>query len=327
LDTWLIREYVWAIYDGFLKANGARSEEEETPVEARPEFEVMVKAARRILKLSSEELPRTRAVFAICRVARQRGEWAMVMEFIQTLDPESLSDEAREQNGRTVPSDRQQWLSFITRACLELERYEECRRFAREGMERYAPVMFFPRWHALAQIRGGEAEAGLEELKAVERRFFAPWYVRREIAEACEQLGRDAEAWEWYSAAARSPGEMRNRAAMLAQMGHLLERLDAARWPWTTCCCPRPWGREKNGGRSWRSKAARRWRRSCSGMRPSSVYPPRRPQRRRSRPRCWIAAGRPGSRGRDPRAGAGECGRALSWIGSAHLPFPLYLRY
>src|SRR5713101_7356991 len=76
METWLIREYVWAIYDGYLKANGGTAEEEEAPAEERPGFEIMVKAARRILKLSREELPRTRAVLAICRVAKARREWA-----------------------------------------------------------------------------------------------------------------------------------------------------------------------------------------------------------------------------------------------------------
>jgi tetratricopeptide (TPR) repeat protein len=226
METWLIREYVWAIYDGYLKANGGTPEEEEAPAEERPGFEVRVKAARRILKLSREELPRTRAVLAICRVAKARREWATVLEFAQALDPESLSDETREQDGRSLPSDRQQWLGHVTRACLELERYEECRRFACEGMERYPNVMLFPWWHGLARVRGGEAEAGLRDLEEIERRFVAPWYVRRDIGEVYERLGRDADAWGWYCAAARSSGEMRSRIPMLARMGQLLERLD-----------------------------------------------------------------------------------------------------
>jgi hypothetical protein len=226
LETWLIREYVWAIYDGYLKANGEGAEGEAAPPEDRPGFEVMVKAARRILKLSQEALPRTRTVLAICRVAKARREWATVIEFAQTLDPETLSDEAREQNGRALPSDRQQWLGHLTRACLELERYEECRRFAGEGMERYPTVMFFPWWHGLARARGGEAEAGLRELEEVERRFAAPWYVRRDIGDVCERFGRDADAWGWYCAAARSPGAMLSRIPLLTRMGQLLERLD-----------------------------------------------------------------------------------------------------
>jgi hypothetical protein len=73
MDTWLIREYVWAIYDDFLKANGTGGEDDEAPVESRPEFGVVVKAARRILKLSSEELPRTRAVCLFPASSEPRG--------------------------------------------------------------------------------------------------------------------------------------------------------------------------------------------------------------------------------------------------------------
>lgn len=226
METWLIREYVWAIYDGYLKTNDDGAEEEGTTGEKPSEFEVMVKAARRILKLGREELPRTRTVLAICRVAKSRREWATVLEFAQELDPRTLSDEAREQKGHLLPSDRQQWLGHVTRACLELERYEECRRFAREGMECYPNLMLFPWWHALARVRSGEVEDGLRELEAVERRFVAPWYVRRDIAEVYERCGNDPGAWNWYCAAARSAGALTSRITMLARMGHLLERLD-----------------------------------------------------------------------------------------------------
>lgn len=112
------------------------------------------------------------------------------------------------------------------RACLELERYEECRRFAGEGMERYPNVMLFPWWHGLARVRGGEVEAGLRDLQEIERRFVAPWYVRRDIGDVYERLGQDADAWGWYCAAARSSGDMRSRIPMLARMGRLLERLE-----------------------------------------------------------------------------------------------------
>jgi hypothetical protein len=72
--TWLIREYVWAIYTGYLKAGPEADADDEAIAEEDQGFPIRVKAARRILKLSREELPRTRAVFAICREARQRRQ-------------------------------------------------------------------------------------------------------------------------------------------------------------------------------------------------------------------------------------------------------------
>lgn len=226
MDTWLVREYVWAIYDGYLKTNGKGEEEDEAPGEEQREFAVMVKAARRILKLSWEELPRLRTVFAICREARARRQWALVLEFALTLDPVKLPDQQPEQDEDRLPSPLQRWLYYVTRAHLELGHYDECLKLAREGIERYPQVMFFPWWHALARIGQGYAEQGLAELKRLPHRYAPQWYVLRDIAQTYEKLSRDEEAWRWYCAAARSPGELKGRIPMLVRMGQLLERLD-----------------------------------------------------------------------------------------------------
>jgi tetratricopeptide (TPR) repeat protein len=229
LDTWLIREYCWAIYDGYLKQNTDEEEEEEGRAEGRPGFEVRVKAARRILKLSREDLPRARAMFAICREAKAHGQWDLALEFAQAIDPATLSDDPRQMRGQTLPSDRQQWLYLVTRAHLELGHYDECLELAREGRDRYPVVLFFPWWHALAQVRQGHVEAGLRELEEVHRRFVSPWYIRRDIAEAYAALGWDEDAWRWYCAAARSAGDLRSRASMLLCMSETLARLSQLR--------------------------------------------------------------------------------------------------
>jgi tetratricopeptide (TPR) repeat protein len=229
LDTWLIREYCWAIYDGYLRQSSEVEEEAEEPAETGAEFELKVKAARRILKLCHEDLPRVRTVFAICREAKARGLWALALEFAQALDPAKLSEEVRQYQGRPVPSDRQRWLSIVTRACLELERYDDALRHAREGMEQYPHVLFYPWWHALALIRQGRVQAGVRELEEVHRHFVAPWYIPRDIADAYELLEQHETAWRWYCAAAMSSGDLKSRIPMLARMAEPLQRLD--RWP------------------------------------------------------------------------------------------------
>jgi tetratricopeptide (TPR) repeat protein len=225
---WLIREYVWAIYTGYLKAGAEADEEDEAVAEEDSGFAVRVKAARRILKLSREELPRTRAIFAICREARRRRQWPLVLEFAMALDGAALSDEPREENGRPLPSLRQQWLSHVTRAHLETGCYDACLQLAREGMERYPHVLYFPWWHALARVRSGNVEEGIFELEQLQQRFLSPWYLRRDLAEAYARLHRDEEAWRCYCEAANSAGEMKHRLPMLAEMAQLLERQE--RW-------------------------------------------------------------------------------------------------
>jgi tetratricopeptide (TPR) repeat protein len=224
-ELWLIREYVWAIYEGYLKGSAGDDEEGEPAEDGKQNFDVLVKATRRILKLSPDELPRRRAVFSVCRAAKALGRWPVVLEFAMALEREQLPDVVSERDGHPVASPLQQWLYIVTRAHLELENYDECLQFAREGMERYPHVMFFPWWHALAQVRRGNVDAGLRELEQVHHGYVAPWYVRRDIAEANERLGKDEEAWRWYSAAALSPGEPKGRIPMLGQMAQLLDRL------------------------------------------------------------------------------------------------------
>jgi tetratricopeptide (TPR) repeat protein len=221
---WLIGEYVWAVYEGYLRSRADQPEEEGATAEPDNEFAVMIKAARRILKLTQEELPRARAVFALCKEARRRGQWPVVLEFAMALDREALSDEPHTVNGRVLPSHRQQWLAHVTRAHLELARYDACLTFAQEGRESYPEVLFFPWWHAQAQVRRGNVAEGLQELEQIEERFTAQWYVRRDLADACEQLGRDADAWGWYCRAAGLFGELQRGVSLLPRMATLLER-------------------------------------------------------------------------------------------------------
>jgi tetratricopeptide (TPR) repeat protein len=246
---WLIREYVWAVYEGYLRSGADHPEEEGTTAEPDGEFPVMIKATRRILKLSQEELPQARAVFALCKEARRRGQWPVVLEFAMLLDREALSDEPHVVNGRVLPSHRQQWLSHVTRAHLELAQYDACTMFAQEGRERYPEVLFFRWWHAQAQVRRGNVAEGLRELEEIEERFTAQWYVRRDLADACERLGRDEDAWRWHCRAASLFGEMQRGASMLPRMGALLERqghwelaLDHLQLAWALAA--RPPGRE-----------------------------------------------------------------------------------
>ena len=88
------------------------------------------------------------------------------------------------------PSNLQRWLYYATRANLETGDYDACLELAREGIERYPEVLFFPLWHALARVRRGDGEEGLLELQEVDRRFPRQWYVQRDIAETCEEVLR-----------------------------------------------------------------------------------------------------------------------------------------
>src|SRR5437879_2552908 len=111
-DLWLRREYVWAVYDGYLKAEEAPDDEEAESTDdggLGSQFELMKKAARRILDVTDEELPRRLAVFAIGKAAKKRGQWEAILEFLPELRPEELSNESGQFDGHPIPRHRLKW--------------------------------------------------------------------------------------------------------------------------------------------------------------------------------------------------------------------------
>lgn len=233
-NKYVRQEYIWAIYDGYLK-NSERipdevdenlNEPEQEKADAPADFAIMVKAARRILELTSELLPRTLAVFAICKEAKRLRRWDLMCWFAQKLEPQMLSLEQKELNGRHLLSDYQKWAFAITRALLELERYDECITHAREASEKFPQESFhFQRWEALARIRMGQVEDGLKQLEYANVRFPKQWYIQSDIANAHVRLGQYEDALLWFSRAANMPGDIKGRIVTLKSMCEILQRL------------------------------------------------------------------------------------------------------
>ncbi len=236
-DEYIKREYIWAIYDGYLKIADRDDQEEHErfddlepeKVEPPVEFKVMVHATRHLLKLTTEPLPRTLAVLALCKEAKRLEKWEVMREFAQQLDATTLSLEQKELNGRRLPSDYQKWAFYITRALLELEYYDECMRYAWAAIEQYPDdSLHFRRWEALAKIRSGRVQEGLSQLEEANIRFPKQWYIQSDIANAYVRLGRFDDAWLWYCRAVMMPGDIKGRIVTLRSICDLLQRLD--RW-------------------------------------------------------------------------------------------------
>jgi len=187
----------------------------------------MVDAARRIFDLTSEPLPCRLAAFAICKEAKRLKKWELVREFALRLDPQTLSMEQKEIDGRKIPSDYQKWLFAITRGSLELGEYDQCLLYAHTAMEKFPNESFhFHRWEALAKIRMGQVEEGLKQLEHVNTRFPKQWYVQSDIANAYIRLEQYEEAWLWFCKAASAPGDIRGRIGMLVTMVDVLQRVE-----------------------------------------------------------------------------------------------------
>jgi cold shock CspA family protein/tetratricopeptide (TPR) repeat protein len=231
-DEWLKREYVWAIYFGYLKSEEAPDDDgEEVPNEVGPEFEHMRRAARRILDVTDEELPRRLAIFAVGKAARRREQWETVLEFVSELSPERLSDDDRQHDGRSYPSDRLRWYYWMTRSHLEQNHWNEALTLAEAGLRQFEDDQFLQWWRAQALVGLERVEEGLAGLELVNLRYPSHWYVLRSMAQVYSQLGRMEDAWRCYCEAAATPGDQKNRIRMLEEMASLLveqERVETA---------------------------------------------------------------------------------------------------
>jgi tetratricopeptide (TPR) repeat protein/cold shock CspA family protein len=219
-----VREYVWAVYEGYLGHGASAVLEREGAG-----FQTKVTAARRILEMSPDEMLRRLTVFAICREAGMCGRWDLVLDFARCLDGEQLPARAVGLPGHSRLSDQQRWFYLVTRAHLELGDNDACIETALDASRRFPDDVFFRWWRALALVRRGSTEEGLGELLQVNRRFPPQWAIRRDIAEAYQRSERYEDAWRWFCEAAAAPGDLKERIPMLTGMAHLLERM--AKWP------------------------------------------------------------------------------------------------
>ncbi len=234
-NEYVRREYIWAVYDGYLKSSDRSDNEEDENLagieqekaEGPVDFALMVKAGRSILKLTPELLPRKLVVFTICKEAKRLGKWEWMYWFAQQLDSQTLSLEQEEFNGRHLPSDYQKWAFAITRALFELERYDECIAQACITSEKLPQDSFhFQRWEALARIRIGQVEDGLKLLEHINIRFPKQWYVQNDIANTHVRLGQYEDALLWFCKAANMPGDIKGRIAALKSMREVLQRFE-----------------------------------------------------------------------------------------------------
>jgi len=231
-DTYFVSEYVWSIYDGYLKNSRRQNdsfvednENEETSVQvSSKDLSVKVEAARRIFALTTEAFPRIRTAFVICKEAKLHKRWDIVQEFGHKLQPETISTKREKINGRLGLSDYQQWLYAVTRAALELQQYDECRAYAHMGIEKYPDEsLHFQRWEALAKIRTGDVQGGLDQLKYIDAHFPKQWYIQGDIAQVYMQLKQQQEAWLWFCRAVSAPGDVKGRITLLKAMCELLQ--------------------------------------------------------------------------------------------------------
>lgn len=205
--------YAWCIFDTELKIDNAAIKDKEQD---------FFKAANAILKLTPETStysPKATAVFKVIDYlieARVNYPAEQVLEWLDKLDPNSLSKECRSGPGKDgkqaeYASDEEKWYSEKAKALDKLGRYQESKQVSLQALEtltkfHYDNDVWFNYRIAVADKHLGlldEAQAHLEKVRKRKKDYF----VDLEMAEVAYAQNRLNDAVKYSCSAALAPGQ------------------------------------------------------------------------------------------------------------------------
>jgi tetratricopeptide (TPR) repeat protein len=220
-DKYTKAELGWILYEKELR-----------PASEQNDLRRTVEIANQILALNSEKFALTRVVLFVMRVAKERSDWKVLLEWADRLSPEDLNDQERTIEGKRGMSERETWYINRARALLELQRWDEARRFAQEGLAKFPESIFLRRTAALALARSGDLEGGIAEMRALLSHPRADWYIKAELAEMEYQAHNFQESYRLICEAmlaTRQSGEYKvGYFVTLAQIALALNKIDVA---------------------------------------------------------------------------------------------------
>lgn len=182
-DKYVIGEFGWVLYFKEIK-----------PGLEDNNLGRVLQAANEIWPYKPTELLLAKIVMAVVKAAKKRDKWDIVVDWLKRIPPAQLDKEAKEFNGKKGTSDREQWYIHYSHALIELERYEEARRMALEGLQEFPGELFLARNAALALASSGDINGGIRELRPLLNHPRGGPYLKADLGELEYKLGHLDEA-------------------------------------------------------------------------------------------------------------------------------------
>jgi tetratricopeptide (TPR) repeat protein/cold shock CspA family protein len=193
-NLYVASELAWAIYDLKIK-----------PAKEDADLGAILMAANEIVKLNPNPMVLQRVVLSVIKVAKDKSNWTVVLEWADKLKPTDLSVKPLEIDRRKGMSDREIWYIAKSNALAKLKRYSESRAVAQEGQAQFPNSIFLARNAALALAGDGQPQRAATELRELILKSRADWYVKVDLAEIELQIGNAAEAYRLACEAAQNP--------------------------------------------------------------------------------------------------------------------------
>lgn len=209
-DAYARREVVWALYEAQFK-----------PAKERSDLDALVRAGEQIVDLTDEELPIRLVSFAVVDLAKEKMKWLLVSAWCDRLDPQKLSPEPREMNGRRVVSEREQWYFAKIKSLVELKHWDEARTLAQEALTSFPRQRDFARWSAQALAGQGHPVEAIAELDSLARARQPEWYLLHALAELQHHSGQAEAAYKTACQAALAFGEDKAKVGLFVLIGRI----------------------------------------------------------------------------------------------------------
>jgi len=187
-DKYTKSEMGWVLYDKELK-----------PAKEESDLGKTLHFANEIIKLNPDLFAVRLVAMAVMKVAKGKKKWDVVFEWANKINPADLSTEPQIFDGKRGMSQRETWYVGRARALLELERFDDARVFAQQGIVEFPDELFLARTAALALARSGKLDEAADELRKLLNHRRADWYIKADLADVEFSRGNRAEAFRIMS--------------------------------------------------------------------------------------------------------------------------------
>lgn len=154
-------------------------------------------------------------------------------KYLKLLNPQVLSSEKKKfqsKKGKTIegPSDKEQWYSSYTKACMNLNNYEECIKYSKEAIRvlRYTlkdkELIWYENRIGKSLRLPGRLEEAEKLFKAIDS-LSDLFYIKSELAELYMEYDDKEKAMRYYLEALLSKsGELKSKIKIIEAAGDFL---------------------------------------------------------------------------------------------------------
>jgi cold shock CspA family protein len=192
--TEIRQELIWALYDSRLR-----------PAKEAGNSQAVLEAAREIVAAEATGPALRLTVFTVMGVAKTKGQWRLLSNWCDLLDPCQLTAESKPSHNGNMPSDRERWYFAKLKALLHMAEWHLAAELAEHACSEFPHNPDFRRWQANSWAGLGRVREALDLLDSLRPRI--AWYALADMARYSFELEDVEGAWTLGEEAAAAVGQ------------------------------------------------------------------------------------------------------------------------